>query len=85
METASLVVDIRNIRCGNCKILVGDPLAERCPACGGAFDRVASNHVGLAECLEREWLAHRQDSPEPALVEVAGCLDQASVPPTDDL
>ena len=85
METASLVVDICNIRCGNCKVLVRDPLAERCPACVVVFDRVASNHVGLAERLERERLAHRQDSPEPALVEVAGCLDLTSFPPTDDL
>jgi hypothetical protein len=54
MQTASIVVDWRHLRCSNCKVALHDELAETCPACGAKFDSVTSNHVGLAEKLERE-------------------------------
>jgi len=50
-ETASLVADLHTIRCGGCKVLVDDPLAVKCAFCGATFDRVVSNHVGLAKRL----------------------------------
>jgi len=53
VATASLVVDFQNIRCGHCKVTVGDELAIDCPMCGATFDRVVSNHVGLAEKLQK--------------------------------
>jgi hypothetical protein len=53
MHTASIVVDMRNVRCGNCKISLQDEMATTCPVCGAPFDRVTSNHVGLASKLER--------------------------------
>jgi hypothetical protein len=51
MSPASIVVDMRNIRCGNCKVALQDEMAIECPVCGAAFDSVSSNHVGLAERL----------------------------------
>lgn len=58
METASIVVDLRNIRCGNCKVALHDELSTKCPACGAAFDSISSNHVGLADRLRKK----RQDA-----------------------
>jgi hypothetical protein len=49
--TASMLVDLRTIRCGNCKVALNDDLAKECPVCGASFDRIASNHVGLADKL----------------------------------
>ena len=51
MTTASILVDLRTIRCGNCKVALNDDLAKECPVCGASFDRIASNHVGLADKL----------------------------------
>ena len=53
MITASMIVDIQYTRCGNCKVMIDDDLAIECPICGAAFDRVGSNHVGLAKKLLR--------------------------------
>lgn len=53
MEFASIVVDLRSMRCGNCKVALRDELAAECPVCRAVFDRISSNHVGLAARLER--------------------------------
>ena len=53
MSRASIVVDLRHIRCGNCKIALHDELAVSCPACGAKFDSITSNHVGLAAKFEK--------------------------------
>ena len=50
-ESVSLVADLHTVRCGGCKVLVDDPLAVKCAFCGATFDRVVSNHVGLAKRL----------------------------------
>jgi len=54
MTTASIIVDLHTIRCGNCKVAIHDELVEKCPICGGTFDRIASNHVGLADKLRKK-------------------------------
>lgn len=54
MTTASLVVDLRNMRCGNCKVAIHEALAAECPTCGAKFDRIASNHAGLADKLRKQ-------------------------------
>lgn len=56
METASIVVDIQAVRCGNCKVALPDELATQCPVCGAIFDRIVSNHVGLAGKLRKKRL-----------------------------
>lgn len=48
-ETASLVVDLRALRCDRCKVAVHDDLATECPVCGSRFDSIVSNHAGLAK------------------------------------
>ena len=51
---ASIVVDIRHIRhirCDNCKVALHDEFATECPMCEASFDRIISNHVGLAKKL----------------------------------
>lgn len=53
IDPTSIVVDLWNIRCENCKVALHDELAKVCPACGAPFDRISSNHVGLANRLER--------------------------------
>jgi len=50
-DIVSLVADLHTVRCGGCKVLVDDPLAVKCAFCGATFDRVVSNHVGLAKRL----------------------------------
>jgi Zn finger protein HypA/HybF involved in hydrogenase expression len=54
MTTASLLVDLRKMRCGNCKVAIQDELAMKCPACATTFDRIASNHAGLAVKLRKK-------------------------------
>ena len=51
VETASLIADMHAVRCGDCKVIVEDPMAIKCTICGAVFDRVVSNHVGLAARL----------------------------------
>lgn len=53
MNPTSIVVDLRNIRCGSCKVALHDELAKVCPVCGAPFDSISSNHVGLADKLKR--------------------------------
>jgi hypothetical protein len=59
MNTASLVVDLRHIRCSNCKVALHDELVTECPVCGEKFDSITSNHVGLAEKLRKRREAAR--------------------------
>ncbi|MEE3364201.1 MAG: hypothetical protein VX304_01045, partial [Planctomycetota bacterium] len=66
-ETASLIVDLHTIRCGGCKVHVEDPLVVSCTFCGATFDRVVSNHVGLAKRL----MGQRADSGTDAAAEEA--------------
>jgi hypothetical protein len=54
MERASIIVDLRNIRCGNCKVALQDQLATKCQACGAVFDAISSNHVGLTDKLRKK-------------------------------
>ena len=54
MTTASILVDLHTIRCGNCKVALHDELAEKCPVCSASFDRITSNHVGLADKLRKK-------------------------------
>jgi hypothetical protein len=54
METASIVVDFRHMRCGNCKVALSDEFATHCPVCHAKFEGVASNHTGLAEKLRQK-------------------------------
>jgi hypothetical protein len=54
MQTASLIVDIKSVRCSGCKMLIRDVTVARCPHCGSTFDRVSSNHVGLARRVEMQ-------------------------------
>ena len=53
MKRASIVVDLRHLRCDNCKVALHDELATACPVCGVTFDSLTSNHAGLAAKLER--------------------------------
>ena len=52
-QNASLLIDIANMRCSLCKMLVKDELARSCEHCGSEFDRVSSNHAGLARRLQK--------------------------------
>ena len=54
MTTASILVDLHTIRCGNCKVALHDEFAEKCPVCGASFDRISSNHVGLEDKLRKK-------------------------------
>ncbi len=54
MKSAAIIVDVRHIRCDNCKVALHDETATACPTCGVQFDRVVSNHVGLAEKFQRK-------------------------------
>ena len=53
-EIVPLIADLHTVRCGSCKVLVDDPLIVKCSICGATFDRVVSNHVGLANRLNSE-------------------------------
>jgi len=76
--TASLIVDLHTVRCGGCKVAISDPLTLECPMCGASFDRVVSNHVGLANRL----LERRKDLsvPEQAAAETGEGTDLVAVP-----
>ena len=54
MRTASLIVDIKSVRCSECKMLIKDVAVSHCLHCGTEFDRVSSNHVGLAARVQKE-------------------------------
>lgn len=53
INPTSIVVDLRGIRCESCKVALHDELAKVCPVCSATFDRITSNHVGLADRLKR--------------------------------
>ncbi len=53
MKRASIVVDLRHMRCGCCKVALHDELATVCPVCEAVFDSITSNHAGLAAKLEQ--------------------------------
>jgi hypothetical protein len=53
VKHASIVVDLRNNRCDQCKVALHDELAVKCKGCGADFDAIVSNHVGLAAKLYR--------------------------------
>ncbi len=50
-RTASIVADMRNIRCDQCKVAIHDELATECAMCGARFNSIVSNHAGLAQKL----------------------------------
>ncbi len=50
-KTASIVADMRKLRCDQCKVAIHDDLATQCAMCGARFDSIVSNHAGLAEKL----------------------------------
>ena len=52
-KRAAIIVDIRHIRCGACKIAFKDELATECKNCKAKFDSISSNHVGLADKLRK--------------------------------
>jgi RNA polymerase subunit RPABC4/transcription elongation factor Spt4 len=54
MQTASLIVDIKTTRCSHCKMIIRDVTVANCPHCGSLFDRVTSNHVGLAARVKKQ-------------------------------
>ncbi len=54
LVTTSILVDLSTRRCNNCKVALRDELAEKCPVCGASFDRISSNHVGLADKLRKK-------------------------------
>ncbi len=60
-ETAQIVVDIQKSRCSGCKVVIPDELAESCPTCGLRFDRIVSNHVGLATRLQERRAAAKSE------------------------
>lgn len=75
MRTASILIDFHNIRCGACKNLV-DELATECKICNATFDRVGSNHVGLANKLRNirgENILEITDVSEDKMPELVGC------------
>ena len=52
VNTASIIVDLWNMRCDHCKVAIHNELATQCKMCGARFDSIVSNHVGLAAKLE---------------------------------
>jgi len=54
MQTASIIVDLRTARCGHCKVALHDPMATECPVCQCTFDRIGSNHAGLADKFRKQ-------------------------------
>ena len=54
MQTASLIVDMKSVRCSQCKMLLRDVTVLKCPHCDTPFDRVSSNHVGLAAKVQKQ-------------------------------
>ncbi len=80
-ETVSLIADLHMVRCGGCKVLVDDPLETKCSVCGATFDRVVSNHVGLARRLNSDrGLEEEEPVAEPAPAPTADSGDLVAVP-----
>ncbi len=53
-HTASLIVDLKATRCSACKMIIRDVTVAKCPHCSAVFDRVSSNHVGLADRVQKQ-------------------------------
>jgi hypothetical protein len=53
MKRASIVVELRQLRCDGCKVALPNELVTVCPICGAVFDSIVSNHAGLAARLKR--------------------------------
>ncbi|MCA9120685.1 MAG: hypothetical protein H6822_35740 [Planctomycetaceae bacterium] len=51
LQTASIIADMRTMRCDQCKVAIHDELATECAVCGARFDSIVSNHAGLAQKL----------------------------------
>jgi len=81
-ETVPLIADLHTVRCGGCKVLVDDPLVVKCSICGATFDRVVSNHVGLANRLNSERSGSGEDdvAEEEAPGEVSAAEELVAVP-----
>jgi hypothetical protein len=65
-HTASLIVDVKTTRCSACKMMIRDVTVVNCPHCGALFDRVTSNHVGLATRVMKQREEAKKASVEPS-------------------
>ena len=79
-EVFPLIADLHTVRCGSCKVLVDDPLVVKCSICGATFDRVVSNHVGLANRLNSERSGATTDDGEAAAEEATATEELVAVP-----
>ena len=65
-HNASLVVDLKTTRCSECKMMIRDVTVANCPHCGALFDRVTSNHVGLAAKVLKQREAAKSAGAQPS-------------------
>ena len=79
-EIVPLIADLHTVRCGSCKVLVDDPLIVKCSICGATFDRVVSNHVGLANRLNSERSGAGDDDRETETGEATATEELVAVP-----
>ncbi|HAB13482.1 MAG TPA: hypothetical protein DCE47_17520 [Planctomycetaceae bacterium] len=79
-EIVPLIADLHTVRCGGCKVLVDDPLIVKCSICGATFDRVVSNHVGLANRLNSERSGAGDDDGETETGEATATEELVAVP-----
>ena len=79
-EIVPLIADLHTVRCGGCKVLVDDPLIVKCSICGATFDRVVSNHVGLANRLNSERSGAGDDDGETETGETTATEELVAVP-----
>ena len=79
-EVFPLIADLHTVRCGSCKVLVDDPLVVKCSICGATFDRVVSNHVGLANRLNSERSGAATDDGEAEAEEATATEELVAVP-----
>ena len=79
-EIVPLIADLHTVRCGSCKVLVDDPLIVKCSICGATFDRVVSNHVGLANRLNSERSGTATDDGEAEAEEATATEELVAVP-----
>ena len=79
-EIVPLIADLHTVRCGGCKVLVDDPLIVKCSICGATFDRVVSNHVGLANRLNNERSGVGDDDGETENEEATATEELVAVP-----
>ena len=53
MIRTSIVVELRHVQCGYCRVALQDELDMVCPTCGAVFDSITSTHAGLAARLKQ--------------------------------